>query len=89
MDIRRQERYEDKDNKDMDMKKEKDYNYDKMSYKHDDQKYGYQNDYKKDSKTIKCINYNFDGRSSHGFNGGGPGSGMSAFAQGVLDSKIH
>ena len=62
--------------------KEKDYSYDKMSYKHDDQKYGYQNDYKKDSKTIKCTNYNFDGRSSHGSNGGGPGSGMSAFAQG-------
>ena len=52
-----------------------------MSYKHDDQKYGYENDYKKDSKTIKCINYNFDGRSSHGSNGGGHGGGMSAFAQ--------
>ena len=58
------------------MKKEKDYSYDKMSYKHDDQKYGNDKNYKyKDSKTIKCVNYNFDGRNGHGSNGHGGGGG--------------
>ena len=46
--------------------KEKDYSYDKMSYKHDDQKYGYDNSYKsKDPKIkyIKCNNWNINGRN--------------------------
>ena len=44
------------------MKTKKDYGYDKMSYKHDDKKYGYEDSYKPNIKYIKCgDNFNING----------------------------